>query len=377
MGKRSAIVIATAAFALLGAQSATATTIEVTSTDDSGAGSLRSAINQATDLSGFDRIVIEVTGTIPLQSQLPTLTTRMVIQAPDPSKLSLDGSAVPGAVLALDPVNRCSPSTRCLVTLRGVSIDHASRAIQNDGVLDLIHSSLSDNSDGILNGRKVRVIDSTLSDNSTGIVAFNSANRTNILRSTLVGNRTAISNGDNRLNVTASTLTGNRRYGIDDAFGQAVIARSTLAGSRITVAGGSVNITDSTLRANSDHAVISSSDNSTATLQSTIVANPSTGAACLGPVESVGLNLADDDSCNLVSRGDQPNTDPMLRPLGNYGGPTKTFALPKTSPAIDAGIAVNTPTDQRRLPRHVDYPGVPTAFASDNSDIGAFELQAP
>ena len=31
----------------------------------------------------------------------------------------------------------------------------------------------------------------------------------------------------------------------------------------------------------------------------------------------------------------------------------------------------------RGLPRRVDYPGVPTARGSDNSDIGAFELQAP
>jgi len=34
-------------------------------------------------------------------------------------------------------------------------------------------------------------------------------------------------------------------------------------------------------------------------------------------------------------------------------------------------------TDQRGLSRTVNYPGVPKAVGGDNSDIGAFELQAP
>jgi hypothetical protein len=118
------------------------------------------------------------------------------------------------------------------------------------------------------------------------------------------------------------------------------------------------------------------------TLQSTIIANNS-GANCgvaghwPGPLTSLGHNLADDDSCNLTAEGDQPNTDPFLRPLGNYGGPTDTFALRPTSPAVDAGFAGNATTDQRGLPRIVNYSGVPMAVGGDNSDIGAFELQSP
>jgi len=68
----------------------------------------------------------------------------------------------------------------------------------------------------------------------------------------------------------------------------------------------------------------------------------------------------------------------VLRPLGSYGGPTKTFALSTASPAVDAGrVAGTAATDQRGRPRKVDYPGVPTAAGGDNSDIGAFELQSP
>src|SRR4051794_1966623 len=107
--RKRAILIATAtigAFAVLGAPSAAAATIEVTNTNDSGPGSLRAAINQANQLAGPDRIAIEATGTLPLQSQLPTVTgTPLVIQGPGPSNFSLDGSALTAAALALDPVN--------------------------------------------------------------------------------------------------------------------------------------------------------------------------------------------------------------------------------------------------------------------------------
>ena len=45
-----------------------------------------------------------------------------------------------------------------------------------------------------------------------------------------------------------------------------------------------------------------------------------------------GHNLADDSSCGLTAQGDQPDTEPLLRPLDNYGGPTKTFALRTVKP---------------------------------------------
>jgi hypothetical protein len=152
MPKRSAILVATAAaiggLAVLGAQSAAATTIEVTNTNDSGAGSLRAAINQANQLPGSDRVLIEAGGTIALQSELPVLTTAMVIRGPGPSNLSLDGSVVSGVVLAVSPGSGqpgyCyAPARRCRITLRGISIDHASDfgVVVNRGTLDVIDSS--------------------------------------------------------------------------------------------------------------------------------------------------------------------------------------------------------------------------------------------
>src|SRR5262249_28583471 len=61
--------------------------------------------------------------------------------------------------------------------------------------------------------------------------------------------------------------------------------------------------------------------------------------------------------------------NPLLSPLGNYGGPTQTMALLPGSPAIDAGnnalIPAGVTTDQRGFNRIVNA----------TVDIGAFEAR--
>ncbi len=59
--------------------------------------------------------------------------------------------------------------------------------------------------------------------------------------------------------------------------------------------------------------------------------------------------------------------DPLLSPLDNYGGPTKTIYPLPGSPAIDAAIASTLARDQRGFPR-------PAGAAAD---IGAVESQGP
>src|SRR5207248_6130002 len=69
--------------------------------------------------------------------------------------------------------------------------------------------------------------------------------------------------------------------------------------------------------------------------------------------------------------GDQINTDPMLGPLQDNGGPTFTHALLPGSPAIDAGDPSFAPPpffDQRG-------PGFDRVSGS-RIDIGSFEVQA-
>jgi hypothetical protein len=63
---------------------------------------------------------------------------------------------------------------------------------------------------------------------------------------------------------------------------------------------------------------------------------------------------------------DMLGLDPLLAPLGNYGGPTPTMPPLPGSPAIDAGDNTNAPaTDQQGLPRVVN----------GTIDIGAVECQ--
>ncbi len=105
------------------------------------------------------------------------------------------------------------------------------------------------------------------------------------------------------------------------------------------------------------------------TVVNTILAN-SPSSDCSGniPLTSLGHNLSGEDSCGLADPTDLPLTDPLLRPLQDNGGPTKTHALQPSSPAIDAGDDGAAPaTDQRGVSR-------PQGVASD---IGAFELQPP
>ena len=73
----------------------------------------------------------------------------------------------------------------------------------------------------------------------------------------------------------------------------------------------------------------------TVSLTNTIVANQVAGTDCSrDPITSLGHNLDSDGTCGLGSVGDQPSTDPLLGPLQDNGGPTKTHALRPGGPGI-------------------------------------------
>jgi hypothetical protein len=96
----------------------------------------------------------------------------------------------------------------------------------------------------------------------------------------------------------------------------------------------------------------------------------------LGTVTSVGYNLASDNGDGfLINATDKINTDPMLGPLANNGGPTLTHAPLAGSAAIDKGKSFGLTTDQRGFPRTVDDPCIANASGGDGSDIGALETQ--
>jgi len=107
--------------------------------------------------------------------------------------------------------------------------------------------------------------------------------------------------------------------------------------------------------------------NGTLQLQNSILAY-STNSDAYGTILDNGYNLCSDNSAGLYATGSHNNTDPLLGPLGDYGGPTLTMPLLAGSPAIDGGSTAAAPaTDQRGHAR-------PYGAAAD---IGAFESSPP
>ena len=232
-----------------------------------------------------------------------------------------------------------------------------------------------------------------------------------ITNSTLSGNSTFYGNGgciynnggagSATLTVANSTLSGNSAddgsgVGIynDGAYsGTAtlVVANSTLSGNSAYDSGGGIYndgyirgsatlvVANSTLSGNSAYyggvgIYNYSAYSSIATLEisGTILNNGIWGQNIYnysGTVTSLGYNLSSDDGGGfLTATGDRVNTDPMLGPLADNGGPTWTHALLTGSPAIGAGDPSFTPPpefDQRG-------PGFPRVVGA-RIDIGAFE----
>jgi hypothetical protein len=155
-----------------------------------------------------------------------------------------------------------------------------------------------------------------------------------------------------------STLAGN-----SSPFGGAINDNGTVTLVNCTVADNTASVQAGGLRAYGS---------ATATLTNTIVAeNTSTaGPDLYGTVNSLGNNLFGNTSglTGTVST-DVLNQDPLLAPLGDYGGTAQTIALLPGSPALCTGnitlIPSGVTTDQRGLPRTVD----------NTVDIGAFESQ--
>jgi hypothetical protein len=103
------------------------------------------------------------------------------------------------------------------------------------------------------------------------------------------------------------------------------------------------------------------------------------GPDCYGPIDSQGYNLIGDAlGCTFSSStGDQLDTDPMINPLTNNGGPNFTHRLVAGSPAIDAGNPDGCPdklgnpltSDQRGFTRPLDGNGDGILVC----DVGAYE----
>lgn len=100
-----------------------------------------------------------------------------------------------------------------------------------------------------------------------------------------------------------------------------------------------------------------------ATLRNTIVAYNDEGGNGFGTLVDGGHNISSDSTCHFGTNS-LNNTDPLLGPFANNGGPSFTMGLYPGSRALNAAdAAASPPTDQRGVARP-QGPGF---------DIGAFE----
>ncbi|MEX2236879.1 MAG: choice-of-anchor Q domain-containing protein [Dehalococcoidia bacterium] len=111
--------------------------------------------------------------------------------------------------------------------------------------------------------------------------------------------------------------------------------------------------------------------NGALTIENTII-DSNDGAECAN-VESEGGNVADDDTCDWeLGSGDDKNGNPMLNPLGDYGGPTFTHTLQPGGSALNWSSTTGCPDiDQRGFTRFKTG----NTDSLDHCDAGAVEMQ--
>lgn len=180
------------------------------------------------------------------------------------------------------------------------------------------------------------------------------------------GHGTAIYVAGGSLNLLNSTLTGNAGDAIHHVEGPLLIENSTIsnnAGDGLdTSTGSGATLRHVTIAHNSGHGLRRAGN--AVVLHNTLIANNGTDCSAApgaNPNVLAGVNLDGDDTCGL-SGADLRGVDPLIEPLGNYGGPTPTHELTLASPAVDAAPCVLA-TDQRGVSRP----------QGAGCDVGAYE----
>jgi predicted outer membrane repeat protein len=226
--------------------------------------------------------------------------------------------------------------------------------IYNTGMLTITGSTISNNQTGnpghfgaygggIVNGGTMTIQDSTISGNTA-------------LGGDLQGGEGGGISGNNNT-ITNSTITGNSALHGGGVAGGGNIAHTTFSNNSASRDGGALYLTSSL------------------ELGNTILKTGASGVNIFnngGSFITHGYNVCSDDGSGFLNGpGDQINTDPMLGPLQNNGGPTFTHALLPGSPAIDSGDPNFTP------PPYYDQRG-PVFWRVRNGriDVGSFEVQA-
>jgi hypothetical protein len=427
--KRQVVTGATIAMGatLAATGSAQAATITVSNLNDAGPGSLRSAIAEANQNGvGSDDIVFAsgLTGTINIGSTSGNgiyPETPMNIQGPGADKLILQGAAASiDYVVYTGSGYGATPGVP--ITISGVTITGGHAA--NNGFTN--RGGGIYNKDAALTVSSSVISNNYALDDGGGIYSFSASGSVTVVNSTMSGNRAGPAGNGNAyggaiysqyspVTVRNSTVSGNNSGGdgggiymsgtpIDPSLTieNSTIANNT-AGSGSSDDGGgvwvccgetdqSLTVKNSTITGNhvggasgfGGGLVLFDVAASNVNIQSSIIANNtgtvgddiySTYGGQLGfsVVKELGADSTDSGYSFTTTGPNITGVDPQLGGLASNGGPTQTEAPSGSSPVIDKGNSFGLSTDQRGVPRPIDFPAIPNA--GDGSDIGAVELQ--
>jgi len=290
-----------------------ATTITVANTNDAGAGSLRQAIADATDGSTVQFDPSIAGGTISLSTGQLVIDKSLSIQGPISGGITINGAGN-GRVLNISATT--GGVTLSNLTVTGGLVGDPGGGIATAGGLTLDHVLVTGN------------------QATTGVG----------------GGIYLQQSGQAAVSIVNSTITGNS---------------AATGGGGIYIEIGHVTLTNATVAGNTGTGVGETGDG-LVTIGNSIVAGNSAGN-CATPnpigIELSGTNLSDDSSCG-VAGASMLVGDPRLGSLASNGGPTRTLALQRDSPAVDAAGTCSVTTDERYVTR-------PQGAACD---IGAYEF---
>ena len=218
----------------------------VTNTNDSGAGSLRAAITQAEMDPAGDTITFAsgVTGTITLMSALPTITQNVTITGPGAGVVAVDGGSTSPSTGV-----RVFDITGGVVAISGLTIQNGNVPSGDGGGVAVAGGATLTLTNDVLSGN------SALNGNGGGVVSNGTLTLTDC---TLTGNRTQEGGGvysNGPLTMTGCVLSGNTANnsggGVDNN-GTGTLTSCTFSGNSATVAidGGILN--DGTLTLTDD-----------------------------------------------------------------------------------------------------------------------------
>jgi parallel beta-helix repeat protein len=313
----------------------------------------------------------------------------------DDGTLTLSNSTVSGNVAVGGDGGGISFQDRATLVIRDSTIsgniagdtggDHGGGIyLQSDGNAILTNVTVANNvasGDGggiaLIDRGRLTVVNSTISGNTAGDngggIYFDDNGSLTLTNATVSGNTTVDDGGGIHFDdagvatVNNSTLSGNSAgeeggglYLYDNS--NLTVNNSTISGNAATLEGGGIYIRDNANATLGNTTIAFNTAGTdgggiyvrsgTGTINNTLVANNNagTGPDLSGTFTANSSLILDASGANLGGGSTIIGQDPLLLPLGDYGGPTQTHALQPGSPAINAGnggLVSSLATDQR------------------------------